>query len=61
MRVLKDLAVEVPALGGKTFEIHTGKLYFKFGLESGLQRLGAVVRRPLAHVADLGWQYGWYR
>ena len=48
-------------MGGKSVEIHAGKLYVEFGLEAGLQRLGAVVRRPLAQVIGQGRQYVWYR
>ena len=61
LRVLDDLAAEVPALGGKTIEVHAGKLYVEYGLEKGLREAGAVVRRPLAHLVGLGPQCVWYR
>ena len=61
LRVLDDLAAEVPALDGKTIEVHAGKLYVEYGLEKGLREVGAVIRRPLAHVVGQGRQYVWYR
>ena len=61
LRVLDDLAEKVPALDGKTIEVHAGKLYVEYGLEKGLREAGAVIRRPLAHVVGQGRQYVWYR
>ncbi len=61
LRVLNDLATEIPELDGKTIEIHAGKLYVEYGLEKGLRDAGVVVRRPLAHVVGQGRQYAWYR
>ena len=61
LRVLDELAAEVPALDGKTIEVHAGKLYVEYGLEKGLREAGAVIRRPLAHVVGQGRQYVWYR
>ena len=59
--VLDGLAKEVPALDGKIIEVHAGKLYAEFGLENGLREAGAIVRRPLAHVAGQGRQFAWYQ
>ena len=61
LRVLDELAAEVPALDGKTIEVHAGKLYVEYGLEKGLREAGAVIRRTLAHVVGQGRQYVWYR
>ena len=59
-KVLDDLAAKVSVLQGKAIEIHAGKFYTGYGLEDGLRRAGAIVRRPLAHVAGIGPQCTWY-
>ena len=59
-KVLDDLAARVPELRGSTIEIHAGKAYAVFGLEDGLDKLGAMVRRPLAHISGIGAQIAWY-
>ena len=59
--VLDGLAAQVQPLDGKTIEIHAGKRYAEFGLEDSLRDAGAIVRRPLEHVAGLGPQFCWYR
>ncbi len=59
--VLDDLATQMQTLDGKIIEIHAGKPYVEFGLENGLRDAGAVIRRPLEHVAGPGRQFTWYR
>ena len=59
-KILDDLAATVPELRGSTIEIHAGKAYAEFGLEDGLDNLGAKVRRPLAHISGIGAQIAWY-
>ena len=59
-RVLDDLAAKVPVLLGITIEMHAGKAYADYGLEDGLQKAGAKVHRPLAHIAGIGAQCAWY-
>ena len=59
-RVLDDLEAQLPILRGRTIEIHAGKTYVDYGLEDGLRELGAMVRRPLAHVVGIGPQCSWY-
>ena len=58
--VLDSLKAQLPALRGRTIEIHAGKTYVDNGLEVGLRELGAIVHRPLAHVAGIGPQCSWY-
>ena len=58
--VLDDLAARVPDLRGSTVEIHAGKAYAEFGLENGLDDLGARVRRPLARIPGIGAHIAWY-
>ena len=60
-RTLDDLLARVPDLRGKAIEIHAGKPYVEHGLEYGLRKAGAIVLRPLKHVAGQGVQYKWYR
>ena len=59
-KILDNLAATVPELRGSTIEIHAGKAYAEFGLEDGLDNLGAKVRRPLAHISGIGAQIAWY-
>lgn len=59
-RVLESLVARVPLLTGKSIEIHAGKAYVEYGLEDGLRKEGAIVLRPLAHVAGIGRQCAWY-
>ncbi len=59
-RVVNDLTEKVSGLQGKVIEIHAGKLYVDYGLEDGLRKAGALVRRPLAHVSGIGPQRRWY-
>ncbi len=58
--ILDDLAAKIPELQGTTVEIHAGKAYSNYGLEDGLNNVGATVRRPLAHMAGIGLQCAWY-
>lgn len=57
--VLDELRARFPALAGKTVECHAGKDYLENGLEDGLWKAGAVVRRPLAGMR-IGAQLSWY-
>ena len=59
-RVLDELSAKVPTFRGVIIEIHAGKAYAAFGLEDGLRKAGAQVRRPLAHVPGIGTQIAWY-
>jgi len=59
--VLDELMKEFPSLQGTVIEIHAGKRYVEFGLETGLRDAGAVIRRPLAGVIGIGAQCKWYR
>ena len=45
--VLAELVKEIPMLRGRIIEIHAGKEYVEYGLEEGLRKAGADVRRPL--------------
>ena len=58
--VLDELRARFPALAGTTVECHAGKDYLDNGLEDGLRKAGAVVRRPLAGMG-IGVQLRWYR
>ena len=59
-RVVNTLTAKVLGLRGKVIEIHAGKLYVDYGLEDGLRKAGAIIRRPLAHVSGIGPQCRWY-
>ena len=59
-RVLESLAAQVSMLNGNVIEIHAGKAYVEYGLEDGLREAGAIVHRPLAHIAGIGPQRAWY-
>ena len=59
-RVVDSLLARFPAMEGKVIEIHAGKDYVDFGLESGLKKAGAVVQRPLLGI-PIGRHLGWYR
>lgn len=59
-KVLDQLDAAPVAVAGKTFEVHAGKAYVEYGLERGLRRRGAEVRRPLAHMG-IGVQMAWYK
>ena len=59
-RVMDDLTAKVSELRGKVVEIHAGKYYVAYGLEDGLCKAGAIVRRPLAHMRGLGCHRRWY-
>ena len=59
-RVVDSLLERFPAMAGKVIEIHAGKDYVDFGLESGLTKAGAVVERPLLGI-PIGKHLGWYR
>ena len=60
-RVLDQLKEVTEVVAGKIIEVHAGKLYVEYGLERGLRRVGAEVRRPLAHVPGIGSQLAWYK
>ena len=53
-RVLESHGARVPALNGKAMEPRAGKPYVERSPEDGLPQAGAIVRRPLAHVAGNG-------
>lgn len=59
-RVVDSLLEKFPSIEGKIVEIHAGKDYVDFGLESGLAQAGAVVQRPLLGI-PIGKHLGWYR
>lgn len=59
-RALDKLAAKVPVMRGCTIEIHAGAAYAVFGLEEGLRKAGARVRRPLSHIPGIGAQIKWY-
>ena len=59
-RVMDSLATKVPVLEGTAIEIHAGKAYAAYGLEDGLRKAGAEVRRPLARVPSIGAHIAWY-
>lgn len=59
-QVVNDITAKVSGLRGKVIEIHAGKLYVDYGLEDGLRKAGAIIRRPLAHVSGIGPQCSWY-
>lgn len=59
-RVVDSLVAKVPSIPGKVVEVHAGNDYVDFGLESGLQDAGAIVRRPLLGI-PIGGHIGWYR
>ena len=59
--VLDELRKEFPLLQGRIIDIHAGKRYVEYGLETGLIDAGAIVRRPLKGVAGIGPQCRWYR
>ena len=61
LQVLNDLAAKTPVLDGKTIEVHAGKLYVEYGLETGLREAGVIVLRPLARVVGHGPQHAWYQ
>ena len=46
-RTLEQITAELPPLCGKVIELHAGIDYVEFGLEDGLRKKGAIVRRPL--------------
>lgn len=45
----------------RVIEIHAGKNYADYGVQQHLERAGATVLRPLAHVVGQGVQYQWYQ
>ncbi len=59
-RVVDALLERFPAMEGKVIEIHAGKDYVDFGLETGLKKAGAVVERPLLGI-PIGKHLGWYK
>lgn len=59
-RVVDSLLERFPSIEGKIVEIHAGKDYVDFGLETGLKQAGAVVQRPLLGI-PIGKHLGWYR
>ena len=59
-RVLHQLKKEFAEFKGKTVEIHAGKEYIEYGLEKGLRKAGADVRRPLKGLL-IGKQFQWYK
>lgn len=59
-QVVNALTAKVSGLWGKVIEVHAGKLYVDSGLEDELRKVGAIIRRPLAHVSGIGPQCSWY-
>lgn len=59
-RVVDTLLSRYPSMEGRIIEIHAGKDYVDYGLETGLKAAGAIVRRPLLGV-PIGGHLGWYR
>lgn len=59
-RVVDALVAKYPSVEGKVVEIHAGKDYVDYGVESGLSEAGMVVERPLLGV-PIGRHLGWYR
>ncbi len=59
-RVVDALIAKYPSVKGKVVEIHAGKDYIDFGLESGLTEAGMIVTRPLLGI-PIGRHLGWYR
>ena len=60
-RVLDQLEKSAPALHGKNVEIHAGKRYAEYGLETGLLENGVSVRKPLEGISSIGNQINWYK
>lgn len=58
--VIRDLALELGAFRGITFEMHAGNEYRAFGLAAGLERLGGEVTVPTEGLG-LGQQLAFYR
>lgn len=58
-QVLQDLEYQIGSLAGHTFEIHAGRDYVAWGLESGLRERGAVVELPVEGLT-LGQQLSHY-
>lgn len=58
-RVLAEIQARLPMLAGEVVECRAGKDYLEDGLEDGLWKAGAVVRRPLAGMG-IGVQLRWY-
>lgn len=56
---VSTLLQRVRSIRGKIIEIHAGKNYIDFGLEDGLQKAGAIVRRPLEGLRH-GERLRWY-
>ena len=59
-RVVDALVAKYLSLEGKVVEVHAGKDYVDFGLESGLQEVGVNVTRPLLGI-PIGRHLAWYR
>lgn len=59
-RVVDALVSRYPSVKGKVVEIHAGKDYVDYGVESGLTEAGMVVERPLLGI-PIGRHLGWYR
>lgn len=58
-QVLRDLEHRIGSLAGHTFEIHAGKDYLAWGLETGLKERGAEVELPVEGLM-LGQQLSYY-
>ncbi len=59
-RVVDALVGKYPSVEGKIVEVHAGKDYVDYGLETGLTDAGMVVQRPLLGI-PIGRHLGWYR
>lgn len=59
-RVVEALLARVPSIAGKVVEMHAGNDYLDYGVASGLEEVGAIVRRPLLGI-PIGRHLGWYR
>ena len=59
-RVVETLMARVPSIAGKVVEMHAGNDYLDYGVASGLEEVGAIVRRPLLGI-PIGRHLGWYR
>ncbi|MYC90474.1 MAG: hypothetical protein F4X15_03300 [Gemmatimonadetes bacterium] len=59
-RVVDALVSRYPSVEGKVVEVHAGKDYVDYGLESGLTDAGMIVQRPLLGI-PIGRHLGWYR
>ncbi len=58
--VVDALVARHSSIEGEVVEIHAGKDYIDFGIESGLAEVGVTVTRPLLGI-PIGRHLGWYR